>query len=194
MMGRAELVETSNDRPARNRNGRKKYHVRENDSGDGCSRGEVTSVGDFERNRGGYSSSTHYSRYGGLRLRFMAWMVIVRDSGLCPTSLLSRAFRSRLMPRVNHPPAPPRSTRFALLLPVSFLLCPPARRHFSRVIVVTAASHTGILPPRWHNKTEERQPLPTDPRYGRTMVSIDVIGPWHRFFSSPVPPSLAFYY
>ena len=43
---------------------------------------------DFERNRGGYSSSTHYSRYR-VRPRFMVRMVIDRDSGLCPTFVFS---------------------------------------------------------------------------------------------------------
>lgn len=42
---------------------KKKYYVRESME-EAAARGEAKSIGDFERNRGGYSSSTHYSRYG----------------------------------------------------------------------------------------------------------------------------------
>lgn len=41
----------------------KKYNVRESDEEE-TRRGEAKSIGDFERNRGGYSNGTHYSCYG----------------------------------------------------------------------------------------------------------------------------------
>lgn len=43
----------------------KKYNVRESDEEETWRRGgEAKSIGDFKRNRGGYSNGTHYSRYG----------------------------------------------------------------------------------------------------------------------------------
>lgn len=42
----------------------KKYNVRESDEEETRRGGKAKSIGDFERNRGGYSNGTHYSRYG----------------------------------------------------------------------------------------------------------------------------------
>lgn len=104
----------------------------------------------------------------------MAWMVIVRDSGLYPR--FPQPFQSRPMPRVNSPPPPlslaiKLAPRFLPALPVSFFSSsPPVHRHFSRVIAVRLLQVIGMLPTTTIKRTTiDRYPQRISPYERRSM-------------------------
>lgn len=112
----------------------------------------------------------------------MAWMVIVRDSGLCPQRhCFPQPFESPAMPRVNPLFSP---------LPAFFLFFP-----FRRVSACSSSfflyyhSHCcksqGYPSTTWHNKTEDYRSLPADPYKTSLNAFVHVIEDVYNFSPSP---------